>query len=85
MRIHVKSDGKEFTIPAPLSLAIKVLSKGGVPKSEAGIEITEEQAEEYKRELKKLAKGIREAKKVWGHLVIVEVKEKDGDEVIITL
>lgn len=85
MKIHIKSDGKEFTIPAPLSLAIKFLSKGSISNSEAGIEITEEQAEEYKKELKKLARGIREARKQWGHLVIVEVKGKDGDEVTITL
>ena len=85
MKIHIKSDGKEFIIPAPLSLAIKFLSKGSISNSKAGIEITEEQAEEYKKELKKLARGIREARKLWGHLVIGEVKGKDGDEVAITL
>ena len=85
MKIHIKSGGKEFTIPVPLSLALKFLSKGNISKGEAGIEVTEEQAEEYKKELKKLARGIREARKQWGHLVIVEVKGKDGDEVTITL
>lgn len=85
MKIHIKSGGKEFTIPAPLSLAIKFLSKGSISNSEAGIEITEEQAEEAKKQLKTLAKGIKEAKKQWGHLTIVEVKSADGDEVTITL
>ena len=85
MKVHIKSEGREFTIPAPLSLAIKVLSKGGVPKDEAGIEITKEQAEQYKKELKELAKAVKEAKKNWGHLTIVEVHSSDGDEVTIIL
>ena len=58
MKIHIKSGGKEFTIPAPLSLAIKFLSKGSISNSKAGIEITEEQAEDYKKELKKQAAGL---------------------------
>lgn len=85
MKIHVKSEGKEFTIPAPLSLALKFLSKGSASKDESEAEISEEQAEEAKKQLKTLAKGIKAAKKVWGNLVIVEVISADGDEVTITL
>ena len=35
--------------------------------------------------LKELAKAIKEAKKLWGHLTIVEVHSSNGDEVTITL
>ena len=81
MKIHIKSGGKSFTIPAPLSLALKFISKG---KGDAE-EKTEAEREEEREQLKKLAKGLKEAKKTWGHLTLVEVYSADGDEVIITL
>ena len=85
MKIYIKLGGREFTIPAPLSLALKFLSRGSFDKVGSGVEISEVQAEEAKKQLKTLAKGIKEAKKQWGHLTIVEVKSADGDEVTITL
>lgn len=83
MRVHIKSEGREFTIPAPLSLALRSLSGKNIPDN--GVETTKEQAGQYKKELKELAKAIKEAKKQWGHLTIVEVHSSDGDEVTITL
>ena len=83
MKIHIKSEGREFTIPAPLSLALRFLSGKNIP--DGGVETTKEQAEQYKKELKELAKAIKEAKKQWGHLTIVEVHSSDGDKVTITL
>ena len=81
MKIHVKSGGRSFTIPAPLSLAMKFISKG-----KGGVEEkSEAESEEEREQLKKLAQGLRQAKKVWGNLAIVEVYSADGDEVIITL
>ena len=38
-----------------------------------------------KEDVKKLIKGLKDAKKQWGHLKIVEVLSADGEEVVITL
>ena len=81
MKIHIKSGGRSFTIPVPLSLALKFISKG---RSDAE-EKTEVEYEEEREQLKELARGLKEAKKTWGHLTLVEVYSADGDEVIITL
>ena len=81
MKVHIKSEGREFTIPAPLSLALRSLSGKNIP--DGGVETTKEQAEQYKKELKELAKAVKEAKKQWGHLTIVEVHSSNGDEVTI--
>ena len=52
MKVHIKSEGREFTIPAPLSLALRSLSGKNIP--DGGVETTKEQAEQYKKELKDL-------------------------------
>lgn len=77
MKIKIRSsDGKGFSIAVPFRVAMWFISRKNGDKS----------AEEISREdLKKLAEAVKQAKKVWGHLTIVEVKEKDGDEVTITL
>lgn len=38
-----------------------------------------------KEDAKKLIKGLKDAKKQWGHLKIVEILSADGEEVVITL
>ena len=81
MKIHIKSGEKSFTIPAPLSLVLKFISKGKVGEGDK----TEAESDEGREQLKKLAKGLKQAKKTWGNLAIVEVYSADGDEVIITL
>ena len=83
MKVHIMSEGREFTIPAPLSLALRFLSGKNIP--DGGVEITKEQGEQYKKELKELAKAIKQAKKQWGLLTIVEVHSSDGGKVTITL
>lgn len=75
MKIHIKEKGGvNLTIPLPTGLALRFM---GFAAKHCG--------EEGGDEIKALIKGLKQAKKVWGHLTIVEVKEKDGDEVTITL
>lgn len=38
-----------------------------------------------REDVKKLVSGLKEAKKVWGHLKIVEIISSDGEELTITL
>lgn len=76
MKIHIKEKGGvNLTIPLPTGLALRFM---GFASKHCG-------DEEDGDEIKALIKGLKQAKKVWGHLTIVEVKEKDGDEVTITL
>lgn len=76
MKIHIKGkDGKNLIIPLPTGLALRFM---GFAAKHCG-------EEEDGKELKALINGLKQAKKVWGHLTIVEVKEKNGDEVTITL
>lgn len=76
MKIHIKEKGGvNLTIPLPTGLALRFM---GIAAKHCG-------EEEDGKELKVLINGLKQAKKVWGHLTIVEVKEKDGDEVTITL
>ena len=83
MKVHIKSEGREFTIPAPLSLALRSLSGKNIP--DGGVETTKEQAEQYKKELKELAKAVKEAKKQWAPPTTGEVHPPTGDEATISL
>lgn len=76
MRIYIKEKGgKHLTVRLPGRLALRFI---GLAAKRCG-------GGERGDEVKALIKGFKQAKKVWGHLAIVEVREKDGDEVTITL
>lgn len=74
MKVHIKEEGgRRFTLPLPAGLALRFMGFAAGRRGEAG------------REIKAVMRGLKQAKKVWGHLAVVEIKDKDGDEVVITL
>lgn len=83
MRIKIKTSGKSFFIPFPLGLAKLGISIAGMPF------VTKRISEKNRKYIdiinfNELAKCINDLKKYKG-LRIVEVKAKDGTEVVITI
>ena len=74
MKVHIKEKGgRRLTPPLPAGLALRFMAFAAGRRGQGA------------REIKAVMRGLKQAKKVWGHLAVVEIKDKDGDEVVITL
>lgn len=79
MWIKVHADGKRFSLPIPNAcMEIGLRIAGRTLAGREDFPLTEAQ-------LRMLAKGLREARRDYGHLVLVDVETVDGDIVKIVL
>lgn len=81
MRIKIDAEGRRFTIPVPTGLVMNNLTAriiGNSVRKHANVQLTGEQLRILFRELK-------QAKRVFPGLTLVEVKSADNDRVLITL
>ena len=74
MKCRIRKSGKiGVTIPLPARIALRVLfsdcSYNELPRSE----------------LKNIFCSLKAAKKIWGHLTVLEIHSSDGYEVTLTL
>jgi hypothetical protein len=79
MWIKVHADGKRFSLPIPnacLEIGLRIAGRTLAGKED--FPLTEAQ-------LRMLAKGLREARRDYGHLTLVDVETADGEIVKIVL
>lgn len=81
MRIKVDAEGCRFSIPLPIGIVTSGLSARIIEnclKKHIPVSLTEEQ-------LSVLLKELKEAKKMFPNLTLVDVKTADDQRVLITL
>lgn len=79
MYIKIRAEGKRFTLPLPNFLFdLGAWGMGIALKKNSEIPLTKEQ-------VKQLVRALKEAKRTYGHLTLVDIETAQGDIVKIVL